>query len=161
MTNMEPKVSRKYQQRLEQLSCCKEWLANLEKVCAPPGIWHCASIHSFTAAEGQRQVLPTEEMIKQQNLDTSVQHEEAGRRGSPSHPFSWVHNKQSPPSACPASISTTQTYLYSLSLIDVMATKINELERRVVRRENATGNKQAHISKQQFLSWNWQSVKNS
>lgn len=81
-----------------------------------------------------------------------------GRR-SLSHPFSWGHN-QSPPSACPASIFNMQTYLYRLPLINVMTTKINELERRVVRTE-CIGNKLAHISKQQFLFWNPRAVKNS
>lgn len=124
-------------------------MTNLGKVSSPPGIWSWASTYSFTAAEGQRQVLPTGEIIKQQNLDNPVQDLKKRRRGG-LHPFSWVHN-QRPQSACPASISDMQTYLYRLPLIDVMATKINELERRVGRRENATGNKEAHISKQQFL----------
>ena len=82
------------------------------------------------------------------------------RRGRRSHPFSWGHN-QSPPSACPASIFNMQTYLYRLPLINVMTTKINELERRVVIRTECTGNKPARISKQQFLFWNRRAVKNS
>lgn len=113
--------------------------------------------HSITAAEGQRQVLPTGEMIKQQNLDKPVQEEGRGRgtlsilsaermtRDGNRYAQLWF---------------PTRGRIYNLSFICAMATKINELERTLVRRQNTIRNKQAHISKQRFLCLSRQAVKN-
>lgn len=66
------------------------------------------------------------------------------------HPFTRIHTQRHC-LGCTAPISKMQTYMYGHSSIDVIATKVKTLERKVVRQKNATGSKQPLFQSRRFL----------
>lgn len=127
MTNVEPTFSRKYQQRLEPLSSCKEWLPNLGKVLSPGHLeW------------GQHTLIHCGWGSKAGRTWTNQFRERKGGVGEGCYFILSVgfitrdcnqHAQDHFPICWP---------IYSLSLIHAMVTKTNALEMRVVSRDNAT-----------------------